>query len=266
MPFRSFAVRALSLIALLLSFSANADVLSDILKNNTIRFGVAEFVPWTMKSESGELIGFEIDLAKKIATDMGVEAEFVVYPWDKIIAALQRGDIDVLAGGMAITPGRALLVNFTQPLAESGVSLATNTAMTQHINRLDELNSPDIIITVVRDTLAHNVSELLFKRAEVKVFDETGPAEEEVIEGRAHVYLASTVEARFLSLRHPDKVDFPVEEPLLGSSEGLAVRKGEQELLNFLNSWIVARQSDKWIATTHDYWFDTLDWAPKVAK
>jgi len=40
--------------------------------------------------------------------------------------------------------------------------------------------------------------------------------------------------------------------------------KGEQEFLNFLNAWVVARQTDKWLGTTRDYWFKTIDWMPDV--
>ena len=109
--------QALSLFFLIFPGLADADVLDDILDRGTIRVGVAEFVPWTIRTKSGELIGFEIDVAKKIASDMGVKPEFTVYEWEKIIPALQRGEIDVIAGGMAITPSRALQVNFSRPLA-----------------------------------------------------------------------------------------------------------------------------------------------------
>ena len=41
----------------------------------------------------------------------------------------------------------------------------------------------------------------------------------------------------------------------------LAVARGEQELLNFLNTWVTARQTDKWLPTTRDYWFESMTWA-----
>ena len=69
-------------------------------------------------------------------------------------------------------------------------------------------------------------------------------------------------EVRFLVLKNSGKLDLPVAEPLLASSEALAIKKGEQELLNFLNAWVTARQADKWLATTRDYWFGTLKWVP----
>ncbi len=266
MALRSPGLRLLPLLLLFMTTLASADLLDDILEKGVIRFGVAEFVPWTMKSESGELIGFEIDVARKIAKDMGVKAEFILYPWDEVIPALQNGEIDILTGGMSITPARALQVNFSRPLAESGVGLATNTSKTHGINRLEELNSPDITIAVVKGTLAHGVTTTLFDRADIKVFATAVEAGNACVEGDADAYLASLTQTRFLAMNHSDKVDLPVKKPLLASKEAIAIKKGEQELLNFLNAWVTARQADRWVATTRDYWFETLEWAEDVAK
>ena len=96
--------RLIPFVLLFSALPASADALDAILERGTLRVGVAEFVPWTMKKGNGELVGFEIDMANKIASDMGVEADFRVYDWPDIIPALQKGEIDLIAGGMAITP------------------------------------------------------------------------------------------------------------------------------------------------------------------
>ena len=217
--------RALIFFVMFFTQQIYADVLDDVLDRGTLRIGVSEFVPWTMKSKSGELIGFEIEIARKIASDMGVTPEFKVYPWEKIIPALQNGEIDVIAGGMAITPARALKVNFSRPLAESGVSLATNLKRTENIASLKELNNELTVITVVADTLAHSVARTFFDQADIKVFASSDLAEQEVLEDRAHVYLATVAEINFLALMHPDTLDVPMSEPLMASKEGLAVKK-----------------------------------------
>lgn len=256
---------ALSLLVLIIPPSASADVLDDILARGTIRVGVAEFVPWTIKTKSGDLIGYEIDVARKIAADMDVEPEYKIYDWDKIIPALQKGEIDVIAGGMSITPRRALQVNFSQPLANTGISIATNTNKTQNISSLNHLNDERVIITVVADTFAHSVAQTFFDKATIKVYPTSNLAEKEILEDRAHAYLATVPEVNFLALRNARKVDVPIAEPLVASSEALAVRKGEQEFLNFLNAWVVARQTDKWLGTTREYWFNTIEWVPEVS-
>jgi len=258
--------RAVSLFVLIVPSLAGADVLEEILDRRTIRVGVAEFVPWTIKTKSGDLIGFEIDVARKIAADMGVTVKFTVYEYEELIPALQQGEIDVIAAGFAITPGRALQVNFSQPLAHSGISIATNMDKTRNINSLNELDDERVVITVVTDTLAHSVVQTFFGQANIRIHPTSDLAESDVLEGRAHAYLASVPEINFLALTNSGKVDVPLQEPLMASAEGLAVKKGEQPLLNFLNAWVVARQTDKWLGSTHDYWFKTIDWVPQASN
>ena len=226
-----------------------------------MRIGVSEFVPWTMKDADGNLQGFEIDVGRKLASDMGVSAEFVAYEWSDIIPAVRDGEIDIIAAGMAITPERALKVNFSRPLAVSGVGLALNARLTENLEALSELNQPRIKISVVKGTLADSVARTLFDRASIHTFSNNADAEEMLLQDRAEAYVASMPAVVFLVLRNTDNVSIPINEPLVASSEAFAVRKGEQELLNFLDAWVTARTSDKWLLTTRDYWFGTLDWA-----
>lgn len=197
---------------------------------------------------------------------MGVKPEFVVYEFDKLIPALQQDEIDVIAGGMSITPRRALQVSFSQPLGNSGVGIATYIEKTQNMKSLNDLNDERVVVVVVADTLAQSVANTFFDQAKIKIYPSGDLAEKEILEGRAHAYLASVTEVNFLALMNAGKVDVPVTEPLMASSEGLAVRKGEQEFLNFLNAWVVAHQADKWLGTTREYWFNTIDWVPDASN
>lgn len=252
------------LLPLLLIFStgaASADAFDEILKRGTLRVGVAEFAPWTIKKASGELIGFEIEVSNRLAADMGVKPEFKVYEWDDLIPALQKGEIDIIAAGMAITAARALQVEFTQATAVSGVGIATNTEMTKEIKTLADLNDSEIVVAAVSGTKSYSIADTFFDRANVKAYATPALAEAEVLEGRAHVYLAGMPAARYLALRAGDTVDVPVDKPLLAHSEAFAVRRGEQSLLNFLNAWVTAKQSDQWLGTARSYWFEVMAWA-----
>jgi polar amino acid transport system substrate-binding protein len=257
---RRAVIPAVVLAWLLLPIAACADVLEDILDRGKIRVGISLFTPWAMKDKSGELRGFEVDVAKKLAAEMGVQPDFKVMPWSEIIDSLQRGDIDVIIAGMAITPRRALQLNFTLPYAESGAALATNTALTGDVRDLADLNSPKFVVVTVAKTLGSDVAKLVFDKANLQVVASNAEAEKMILDGKAHAYVASTIETAFLALDHPDKIDLPLNKPLLASVSGMGVKKGEQELLNFLNAWVTARTADKWLSTTHKYWFRTLKW------
>ena len=95
---------------------ASSSVLEEIKKRGSLRVGMSTFVPWAMRDKQGDLIGFEIDVATKVAEDMGVKIKFVPTAWSGIIPALLAQNFDVIIGGMSITPGRNLTVNFTAPI------------------------------------------------------------------------------------------------------------------------------------------------------
>jgi polar amino acid transport system substrate-binding protein len=247
----------------MVAISAHADALDSILESKTLRVGVSLFEPWTLKSESGELSGFEIDVANRLAQDMGVTAEFRIYEWDQIISGLVAGEIDVIAGGMAITPSRALKINFSIPYAESGITLVTNSKKTRDLSSLKDVNDSSIVIAAVSGSASEELVESLFDQATLLSVKTGEEGRQAVLDGNAHALVASTPQPEFLALLHPDKLDLPLSKPLLTYRTGLGVAKGEQEFLNFLNAWITARDADNWLEATHDHWFESLDWRPQ---
>ena len=120
-------------LALTLGFPASAGEMSQklakqstveqIIKRGVLRVGFSTFIPWAMKNKEGKFVGFETDVATKLAKDMGVKLELVPTKWSGIIPALLTGKFDVIIGGMGIRPQRALKVNFTVPYDYSGMSM-----------------------------------------------------------------------------------------------------------------------------------------------
>jgi len=257
-------IRCLLLLAIFVSPLAQADAMDDILKRGTLRVGISEFVPWAMQAKRGGHVGFDIDLGVKIAKDMGVRAEFKVYEWKDIISALEAGEVDMIAGGIVITPQRALRITFTGPVALSGAGMATNTDMTKDIGNLQQLNDPDIVIATVTDTFSEGVARSIFHKAEIHSHGNKDDAEEEILEGRAHAYISSLPAVKFLVTNNSDTVDLPLSDAIVGWAEAMAVQKGEQELLNFLNAWIAAHNADRWLNATREYWFESRDWMQDV--
>ena len=256
----------LSLVLAMCPLVVLADALDGIRERGTIRVGVSPFVPLTLEDADDNLIGFEIDVANKIAEDMGVNAQIKVYDWEDLIPAVTQGEIDMIAAGMAITPERALRVAFSNPYSDSGITITTNTAMTRDVQGLEDLNAKDKIITGVAETLSAKVAAGLFDQAQLQLFTTVAEAQQAVLTGKAHAYVSDVPTARFLVIEHPEKVDLPLEEPLVGYRAGFAVQPGEHGLVNFLNAWIVAREADKWLSTTHRYWFRGLRWRQKVPQ
>ena len=245
---------------------AAGSVLETIKKRSALKIGMSTFVPWAMRDQNGQLIGYEIDVAKRLAEDMGVKAEFVPTAWDGIIPALLAGKFDLIIGGLTITPERNLTVNFTTPYAHSGTHLAAHKELAAGFQTLEDFNRPEVVLTARRGATPAAVAKRLLPKATLRQFDEDALALQDVLNGKAHAFITSAPTPAFEAIKHPDKLFLPIAEPFMQGAEGFALRKGDPDALNFFNNWIFLRQQDGWLKERHDYWFKTRDWAGQVRE
>jgi polar amino acid transport system substrate-binding protein len=244
---------------------AAASVIETIKERGVIKIGLSLFKPWSMRDLNGELIGFELDVGRQLAEDMGVEVEFVPTSWDGIIPALVSGNFDTIISGMTVTPQRNLTVNFTTPYAYSGMTILANTAMTEGFT-LEDYNSSEVTFAARRGATPATVIADMFPEAELLLFDEDGAATQEVLNGNAHATMASEPTPSSEARRYPDVLNVPFNQAFQAGGEGFAVRKGDPDALAYFNSWITAKTNTGWLKERHDYWFRGNDWADQVPE
>ena len=236
--------------------------LEKIIRKGVLRVGMDIFVPWAMKDKKGELIGFEIDVARQLAKDMGVKIEFVPTKWSGIIPALITGKFDVIIGGMSVTPQRNLKINFTQPYYYSDQALLANKKLTQGF-KLDDFNSPQVTIAARLGSTAAIAAKQHFPKAVIRLFDDEPAAVQEVRNGKVHAMVSAQPLPAHTALDYPDTlVSYDVtlaREPI-----SFGVRKGDVDTLNFFNNWIEIMRGKGWIQERHAYWFLTKDWQKLV--
>jgi polar amino acid transport system substrate-binding protein len=244
--------------------AAAARDLQDVLNTGTLRVGVTLFAPWAARNGDGELIGFEVDVARQIAADMGVTVALVPYDVDRLVPALESGEIDLIAAGLTITPERALHVNFSNPYAESGIALATHLERTAAVTDVTSLDSDAYTIAAVEGSVGVQLARRLWPRANLALFQSVDEASQALLAGEVHGYVEDEPVPTYLALENPGVIDVPMARPLLASRAGFAVNKGDADFLAYLNAWIVAREADTWLPTTESYWFDSLAWRGRL--
>jgi polar amino acid transport system substrate-binding protein len=245
---------------------AAARDLQDVLNAGTLRVGVTLFAPWAARAAGGDLVGFEVEIARQLAADMGVEAQIFPYDVDRLVPALESGEIDIIAAGLTITPERALHVNFSAPYAESGIGLATHVENTASVTDVAALDSETFTIAAVEDSVGAELARRLWPRARVRVFPTIEAASGALLAGEVHGYVEDEPVPTFLALENPGVIDVPTGRPLLASPAGFAVNKGDPDFLAFLNAWITAREADTWLPTTTSYWFESLRWRERLGN
>ena len=110
---------------LFLSIFASIVLLSSTVLADKVKIGTeGAYPPWNAKDASGNLIGFEVDLAKELCTIMGHECTIVEQDWDGMIPALLMRKFDAIMAGMVITAERQKTITFSQGYADEVASLA----------------------------------------------------------------------------------------------------------------------------------------------
>jgi len=95
---------------------AGDDLLAEIMSRGTIRISTdPNYAPQSFLDEDGNFVGFDVDVAKEIASRLGVEVEFVTPDWDLITAGNWGDQWDMSVGSMTITTARQKILAFASP-------------------------------------------------------------------------------------------------------------------------------------------------------
>ena len=239
-----------------------SSALTEIKKRGTLRAGVSSFVPWVTRNKKGELVGFEIDVIKRLAEDAGWKPEFVPTSFDGIIPALLAGKFDAIMTSIAIRPKRALVVNFTIPYEYYGSGVAASKKLAGGWTSYEDFDKEGVTFVLRRGSFQIDAVKRTWPKSELRFFDDDVQAFLEVIEGRAHAVITAEPKPTFFTEQNPDTLFKPFEgfDPLPPNAAGFAIRKGDPDFLTFLNTWIRLNWKSGFLQERFDYWFTTTGW------
>ena len=254
-----FTVTGISLAGTVQKQLVEESAVEQIIRRGTMRVGMSTFVPWAMKDKTGKWIGFEIDVASRLAKDMGVKIEFIPTKWAGIIPALLTGKFDVLIGGMTIRPDRNLKVNFTMPYDYSGQTICAHKTLAAGFKTVEDFNRPDVTISARLGSSSVPAIKRHMPKAKLRLFDDEAQAYQELLNGNVHAVVGSLPMPAYQAIKYPDRL-FAITEPFTRELIGIAVRKGDFDTINYLNNWIATVGAEGWLQDRHNYWFNTRDW------
>lgn len=142
--------RSVAILLLLLSLplpSLAQTALERVRRSGELRIGTDATYPPFESAEGGDFTGFDIDLAKAIARELGVRAVFVNSGFDGIFPALQNGTFDAVMSSVTITPERSASMLFSDPYYDSGQLIAVN-ENTQGISSPDDLKGKRVGVQI----------------------------------------------------------------------------------------------------------------------
>jgi polar amino acid transport system substrate-binding protein len=222
---------------------SHARDLAEIQKDKKLKIAVdTTYPPMEFESADGKIIGLDVDLAKEIAKQLNVTAEFIVMPWDGILAGLASNRYDIIMSSMNITDERSAQVNFV-PYISMGQVFITKSALTKVKSEKDLAGR---VVAVQADTTSYTALENFKKNGikikDIKAFKGATEAFSAVKSGQAEVILID--EAVGLYYASLDSKTFIVTgEALKPEPIGIAIRKSDKELHKAI-SGIVKKMKD----------------------
>lgn len=198
-----------------------------------------EFRPFEYKNEKGEIVGFDIDMARELAKDLGVKLRLEEMSWDSLPTALGTGRIDVIISGMTNTPERAKSRSFTDSYYDTQLCLLVS--VKSGIEKPADANGKRLVVKT--GTTGDDQSRILFPDAKVTRFEQEDICALEVATGRADAFLYD----RFSIVKHhrnnPDTTR-TLLEPLKEQPYAMAVRLGDTKFTDRLNKFLKDLRAD----------------------
>jgi polar amino acid transport system substrate-binding protein len=225
----------------------------------TLKIGTeGAYPPFNNLTPDGKLEGFDIDIANALCEEMKAKCEFVTQDWDGIIPALQAGKFDAIIASMSITDERKQKVDFTNKYYNTPPAIAA--PKDTDIKGVTKEDLAGKTIGVATSTTHFNYSEKTYTDSEIKGY----PSSQEFLLDLANGRLdAVNDDISVLEgwLATPDGACCklvgaitPVPE-IHGPGAGIAVRKGETDLVNKFNAAIDAIRANGKYKEINDKYF-----------
>lgn len=231
--------------------TAQARTLDEIKKDGKIKIGVfSDKNPFGYVDENGEVQGYDVYFAKRIAKDLlgnEEDVEFVYVEAASRVEYLQSGKVDIILANFTVTEERTESVDFALPYMK--VALGVVSPDDALITDVDDLKGKNLI--VVKGTTAETYFTENYPDVKLTKFDEYQEAYDALLDGRGDAFSTDNTEVLAWAIKNKG---FSVGIESLGSIDAIApaVQKGNTELLNWLNEEIESLAEEQFFHEDYD--------------
>ncbi|MDE2790705.1 MAG: transporter substrate-binding domain-containing protein [Paracoccaceae bacterium] len=236
------AATALVLFATSQTTALAQSALQDILNSGVLKVGTTgDWNPMTMRDPATNAYqGYDIDVMTELASDLGVDVEFVPTDWKTLVSGVTSGKYH-MTGSASISPARAKAAGYST----SYFSLATvPLILAENLDRFqdwDDLDKPEVTVAATLGTTQEKQVKQFFPNAEHKIVEAPARDFQEVLAGRADAHITSNVEANKLVIKYPQMAIVPVSSPRAPTPIAMLLPQADQVWINYVNTWIALK-------------------------
>lgn len=200
------------------------------------------YPPFETKDDAGNASGVSVDLMRHFGEAYGYDVEIVNTSFDGLIPSLQTGKADCVISSITITDERKEAVDFSDPYAMAQLAILANAQ--SGIGSIDDLNQPGKKVAVKTGSTGDVYATKNLTEAQIVRLADESACVTEVVQGKADGFLYDQLTIYRNQKANPDAtvaVFIPFQDP---EAWGIAVQKGDEELLGQLNEFLAQAKAD----------------------
>jgi polar amino acid transport system substrate-binding protein len=232
---------------------AAADKLSDIKARGRLLVGVTESSPpFSFRDDGKGIVGYDVDLAGRVAKSLGVTTEKIAIINAERIAALQQDRVDLVAVGMTRSKGRAKEIDFSYAYLDSPhMALVRRDSGIAHVGELAGRK-----LALVRSASVDAELKAAVPTMQIVLFDDYNGAFAALADKQVDGFLADKMLLLWFAQRSGHAADFTLMgDYQLPRTAGFALKKNEPDFLDFVNRTLLKLEASGEAAKIYDAWF-----------
>jgi len=191
--------------------------------------------------KSNEYKGFDIDVMNALAEDLGVKVEFVPTDWKTLVNGVAAGKYH-LTGSASISAARMKAAGFSKSYLAVEILPFTTNDKADRFDGWESMNQSDVTVATTLGTTFEPLAREWFPDANIKVVEAPARGFQEVIAGRADVFITSNIEGGTLKEKFPVTAvsNAPARAP---SPISMLLPQSDQVWINYVNNWIILKEA-----------------------
>jgi cyclohexadienyl dehydratase len=217
--------------------------LNDILGSGVLKVGTTgDWNPMSMRNvATNEYEGYDIDVMTELATDLGVEVEFVPTDWKTLVAGVTSGQYQI-TGSASVSPARAKAAGYSISYFSLATVPLTLKENADRFTSWEDLNNAEVSVAATLGTTQETQVKEYFPDAVHRIVEAPARDFQEVLSGRADANITSNVEANKLVAQYDQLMIVPVSEGRSPTPIAMLMPQADQVWINYVNTWITLKQ------------------------
>lgn len=237
--------------------SRSEDHFRDIVQRGVLRVGTTgDFYPFSLRdAKTNSYQGYDIDVARQLAKDLGVRLEFVQTSWQGLVSGMLAGKYDIALSGITVTMERMKSVGFSDSYVAVRLVPLIRKEDTAKFRNWQDLDRPEVTIAVELGTSSESIVRGLYKKARIIAVEApTARSYQEVLTRRADAGINDILTYSRAAEKYPTLMVLNDQDPVGLMHNGIMLQQGDQVLLNWLNAWVKTRTESRFFEELNAKW------------